>query len=202
MHAWVRVARLTVNLCWKKRKPAKEKITRKNCFAIWRRNCHAPAAQSLANSPRWNLHLSCSSVTALMFQQPNLWQTRHAGTSTCHVPASQYSCSSSPISGKLVTLEPPLVMFQRHNTHVPAAQSLAHSSRWSLHLSCSNTTMLMFQQPYLWQTRHAGTSTCHVPAPQCSCSSSPISGKLATLEPSPALAFIKLINVEGWMSEA
>ena len=54
----------------------------------------------------------------------------------------------------------------------------------------------------IWQTRHAGTSTCHVPAPRCSGSSSPISGELATLEPSPALAFIKLINAEGWMSKA
>ena len=79
-----------------RRKPAKEKINRKNSFAIWCR-------------------------------------TRHAGTSTCHAPAPQCSCSSSPISGKLATLEPPLVMFQRHDAQVSAAQSLANSPRWNPH---------------------------------------------------------------------
>ena len=80
----------------RRRKPAKEKINRKNCFAIW-----------------------C--------------QTRHAGASTCHVPASQCSCSCGPASGKFVTQEPPLVMFLRHNGHVPAAQSLANSPRRNPH---------------------------------------------------------------------
>ena len=62
-------------------------------------------------------------------------------------------------SGKLATQEPPLVMFQRHKAHVPAAQSLANSPRWNLHLSCSSATMLRFQQPNLWRTGHAGTLT-------------------------------------------
>ena len=36
-------------------------------------------------------------------------------------------------SGKLATLEPPLVMFQRHDAQVPAAQSLANWPRWNPH---------------------------------------------------------------------
>ena len=79
-----------------------------------------------------------------------------------------------------------MYMFQRHNIHVPATLCLANSSCWNLHLPCSSTTALMFQQPNLWQTRHAGASSSHAPAPQGSCSSIPISGKFSTLEPSPA----------------
>ena len=47
-----------------------------------RHNGRVPAAQPLANSPRRNVHLSCSCATMVVFLRPNLWRTRHAGTLT------------------------------------------------------------------------------------------------------------------------